>query len=77
MLCCKKTDVKRDKLLIVEAEYRAGMLAQSVKVLSIKPHNQSSSLGSSMGEGKNRALKVVLWHILVYPPVQNGLIHVQ
>lgn len=73
MLCCKKTDVKRDKLLIGEA----GMSAQSVKVLFIKPHNQSSSLGSSMGKGKNRALKVVLWHILVYPPVQNELINVQ
>lgn len=69
--------MKRDKLLIGEAEYRAGMSAQSVKVLFIKPHNHSSSLGSSMGKGKNRALKVVLWHILVYPPVQNELINVQ
>lgn len=60
MLCCKKTDVNRDKLLIVEVEYRAGTLAQWVKVLFINPHNQSSNLGSSIVKGKNRALKVVL-----------------
>lgn len=52
--------MNRDKLLIVEVEYRAGTLAQWVKVLFINPHNQSSSLGSSMVTGKNRALKVVL-----------------